>query len=78
MSDRVTIGDATLLQGDCVELMAELEPCIPSSRINNSAARSPIRGNDCCIFEHLFMRLSEAIFPRKSRLAHALSVLADA
>ena len=27
MSDRVELGTATLLQGDCVELMAELEPC---------------------------------------------------
>ena len=27
MNNRVEIGAATLLQGDCVELMAELEPC---------------------------------------------------
>lgn len=27
METEVTIGDAKLLQGDCVELMAELEPC---------------------------------------------------
>ena len=27
METDVTVGEARLLQGDCVELMAELEPC---------------------------------------------------
>ena len=27
MTTEVTIGEARLLQGDCVELMAELDPC---------------------------------------------------
>ena len=37
METEVTVGDARLLQGDCVELMAELEPCSVDAVITRPA-----------------------------------------